>query len=157
MEPLPDQLRSKFFEFLHGEEPIKKFEQWVYATNALEEVLTDNDYLKLISLDFLNRNSKYEIEKLLQRYIDVGEYEMWKLRKLLTTVLAKEKNLPQVLSKFYNLYCDGYYFLEHLGLGCGLAVRVPPSEYSSDSWDELSDEEKSKLLNSLLPEAISEA
>lgn len=62
-----------------------------------------------------------------------------------------------MLSKFYNLYCDGYYFLEHLGLGCGLVVRVPPSEYSSDSWDELSDDEKSKLLNSLLPEAISEA
>lgn len=55
MEPLPNQLRSKFFEFLHGEEPIKKFEQWVYATDALEEVLTDNDYLKLISFRFLKQ------------------------------------------------------------------------------------------------------
>ncbi len=158
MQLLPDYIRSRFFKVLHGEEPSWDFEQWVYATNDLEKILSDEDYLNLISLDFSKQSSKYEIDKILRRYFALGEYETWKLRKLLTMVINKKGNLPQALSEFYKLYCgDGYCFLESLGLAYGLAVRVPPSGYSSNCWEELSHEEQSKLINSLLLGAIDEA
>lgn len=157
MQLLPDYIRSKFFKVLHGEEPTNDFEQWVYATNELGKMLSDEDYLNLISLDFSKQSSKYEIDKILRRYFALCEYETWKLRKLLIMVINKKGNLPQALSEFYELYCDGYCFLESLGLAYGLAVRVSPSGYSSDYWEELSHEEQSKLINSLLPGAIDEA
>ncbi|MBW4583467.1 MAG: hypothetical protein KME42_28210 [Tildeniella nuda ZEHNDER 1965/U140] len=157
-EPLlPNDLKIKIFKFLDGEECLATFEQWVYATNDLENGLTNDDYLKLISLDFSKRSSKYETDEILKRYIDAGEYETWKLRKLLMAVLEHDQNLPIALSQLYELYCDGYYFLDTLGLGYGLHIRVPPTNYSSDDWQGLSHEEQHQLLGSLLPQVISEA
>lgn len=158
VEPLlPNDLKIKLFKFLDSEECIAIFEQCVYATNDLENSLTSDDYLKLISLDFSKRSSKYEADKILKRYIDAGEYETWKLRKLLIGVLKREENLPIVLSQFYELYCNGYHFLAGLGLECGLSIRVPPIHYSSDCWHDLSHEEQHQLLSSLLSQTIAEA
>lgn len=142
---------------MSGEEPISEFEQWVYATNTLEETLGDEDYLNLISLNFAKQGSRYELIKILERHINAGEYESWKLRKLLTLFLSQEGDLPSMLCEFYELYCNGFYFLETLGLGYGLTIRVPPNGYSSEDWQELTVQEKEKLLASVLPDAIDEA
>lgn len=159
MKPLPDHLKIKFFKFLYGEESVNTFEQWVYETDDLENQLTNDDYLNLISLDFSEQNSQYEAGKILEQYIEAGDYETWKLRRLLTTVLEQAQNLPEVLSQFYTLYCKGYDFLDGIGLGCGLSIRVPLNslDYSADCWEDLSHEEKHQLLHSLLPKATAEA
>lgn len=157
MRFLPEDIKCIFYKFLDGEESLSNFEQWVYATNDLEKILNDADYLKLISLDFSKQDAKYELDKLLKSYIDISEYETWKLRKLLNMFLDKKENLAQLLSQFYELYCDGYYFLDILGLGYGLLIQVPPSKYSSEVWEGLSNYQKTELLESLLPEAMNEA
>jgi hypothetical protein len=51
---------------------------------------------------------------------------------------------------FYDLYCKGYYFLDNLGLGYGLAVEVPYSQ--ADSWEELTPEQQQTLLNDFYPD-----
>ncbi len=142
---------------MSDEEPVREFEWWFYDTNILEKILGDEDYFNLISLDFAKRGSRYELIKILERHINAGEYETWKLRKLLTLFLSQEGDLPLILCEFYELYCDGFYFLDTLGLGYGLAIRVPPHGYSSEYWQELADEEKERLLGSILPDAIDEA
>lgn len=155
MRRLPDDIKLKFFRFLNGEESVREFEQWVYVTNALEDSLGDA-YFDLISLDFAKQDSQYELAKLLERHIDRGECATWKLRKLLNLFLSQEGDLPLLLSEFYELYCDGFYFLDALGLGYGLAIKSP-QEYRSGVWQKLTDEEKTRLLNALLPDAIDEA
>jgi hypothetical protein len=157
MKLLPNEVKIKFFRFLSNEEPIGEFEQWVYATNTLEESLGNEDYFNLISLDFSKRGSRYELIKILERHIDLGEYETWKLRNLLSLFLSQKGDLPMILCEFYELYCNGFYFLDTLGLGYGLAITVPSSSYSSESWQELADEEKEELLSSILPDALKEA
>lgn len=157
LNSLSEDIKVKFFRFINGEELISEFEQWVYDTNALEEILGGEDYFNLISLDFTKRGSQYELIKILERHIDAGEYETWKLRKLLTLFLSQEGDLPLMLCEFYELYCDGFHFLETLGLNYGLAILVPPHGYSSESWQALTDEEQKRLLDSILPDAISEA
>lgn len=157
MEQLSEDIKIKFFRFISGEESTSGFEQWVYDTNALEEILGDEDYFNLISLDFARRSSRYELIKILERHINAGEYETWKLRRLLTLFLSQEGDLPLMLCEFYELYCDGFYFLDTLGLGYGLAIRVPPHGYSSEYWQELNNEEKNRLLGSILPDAVDEA
>lgn len=158
MQPLPNLIKNKFFRFLNGEESINDFEQWVYGTDSLERLLGNEDYLYLISLDFSKRDSKYEIEEILRRYINLGEYETWKLKNLLVSFIKKEEHPLQILCEFYKLYCHGHYFLESLGLEYGLSAKVPPGhEHSSGSWKELSDEEQSELIDSLVPGAMREA
>ena len=69
--------------------------------------------------------------------------------RLLEEALKRTEKLPYILMEFYDLYCHGYTFLNDLGLGYGLMCEVPsPSRYSADSWDELKDSEKKKLLDS---------
>lgn len=157
MEPLPNDSKIRLFHLLNGEEPIREFEQWVYDTNALEEILGDEDYFNLISLDFSRQGSRYELIKILERHIDAGEYKTWKLRKLLNLFLSQKGDLPMMLCEFYELYCDGYYFLDVLGLDYGLTIRVPPLGCSSEYWQELTDKEKGTLLCSILLDAVDEA
>jgi dimeric dUTPase (all-alpha-NTP-PPase superfamily) len=157
MKDLPVFVKHKFFEFLHGDLSITDFETWVYATDYLEQLLDDESYLGLISADFLQKDSKYEIEKILRPYIDFSEYETWKIKYLLNSLINKKGDPLELLWEFYNLYCNGFHFLNSLGLGYGMATRIPPDGYSSDSWEELSTEEQSKLMDSLFPGAIYEA
>ncbi|MGL5080262.1 MAG: hypothetical protein ACRC8A_02125 [Microcoleaceae cyanobacterium] len=157
MQQLPEDIEIRFFRFMYGEEPISEFEQWVYATSTLEETLGDEDYFNLISLDFAKRGSQYKLIKILERHIDAGEYETWKLKNLLNLFLSQKGDLPLMLCEFYELYCDRFSFLDTLGLGYGLAIRVPPNGYSSEYWQELTDKEKESLLDSILPDAIDEA
>lgn len=157
MKLLPNDIKIKFFRFISGEEPIREFEQWVYLTGGLEEILGHQDYLNLISLNFLKQSSKYELIKILERHFNAGEYETWKLKKLLNLFISKQGDLPSILCEFYELYCDGFYFLDILGLDYGLVIKVPPNGYSSEYWQELTDKEKERLLNDILPGAIKEA
>jgi hypothetical protein len=157
MTVLPDFVKYKFFEFLYGDLSITDFETWVYANSDLEHLLDKESYFCLISTNFLQKDVKYEIWKILNSYIDLAEYETWKIKYLLNSLIHKKGDSLELLWKFYELYCHGFHFLNSLGLGYGMAAKVPPSEYSSDSWEGLSVEEQSNLMNSLLPGAIYEA
>lgn len=142
MQHLIDEVTLKLFRFLNGEEPVIEFERWVYDTKALENILGGEDYFNLISLDFSKQCSRYELIKILERHIDVGKYQTWKLRKLLKLFLSQKGNLSLMLCKFYELYCDGFYFLDVLGLDYGLAIIVPPCGYSSEYWQQLTSEKR---------------
>ena len=157
MKPLPDHIRIRIYEFLDGSVSLDELEQWVYATSELEAIFSRDDYVELLSLNYRKTGSKYEVQKLFKQYIDEGEWETWKLRKLLNAVVDRHGDLHEVFLGFYDLYCDGYSFLDNLGLGYGLSVEVPPNQYSSDSWEKLTDEEKTKLLASFFPGALNEA
>ncbi|MCA1991300.1 MAG: hypothetical protein LDL41_04520 [Coleofasciculus sp. S288] len=152
-----NDLKLKFFTFLNGEESISTFEEWLYATPDLEAVLSSDDYLLLISLDFSETGICSKIEELIKQYVDVAEYETWRLRKLLNKVIDRDSKFPEILSEFYELYCHGYGFLDSLGLSYGLPIRVPPQGYSADTWEELSKTEQNYLLDSLSEGAIDEA
>jgi len=49
---------------------------------------------------------------------------------------------------FYDSYCNGYSFLDNLGLGYGLAIEVPSQ---ADSWNKLTSEQQENLLTSFYP------
>ena len=146
---LPTDIKKTFFETLHGDISVLEFEQWLYADRQLECILTLEDYLDLISYGYKGDRVKYGLYKLLEKHIDKGEYEKWKLIRLLHKALRRDKDLPQILMTFYDLYCKGYDFLDNLGLGYGLAVKVPYSQ--ADSWNELTAVQQLNLINSFYP------
>jgi hypothetical protein len=146
---LPVDIKEIFFETLYGDKSVLEFEQWLYAEKRLESLLKAEDYLDLISYGYKGNRVKYGLYKLLEKHIDKGEYEKWKMLRRLRKALQRDKELPQILMTFYDLYCKGYNFLDNLGLGYGLAVEVPYSQ--ADSWGELTPEQQETLLNSFYP------
>lgn len=146
----PADIRQVFFETLFGDKTVLEFENWLYADKNLENILRPEDYLELISLGYKSSTAKYDLAELLERLIDKGEYETWRLLNMLTKALQRSRELPHLLMSFYDLYCKGYSFLDNLGLGYGLAVEVPYSQ--ADYWDELSADQQQKLLASFYPQ-----
>jgi hypothetical protein len=146
---LPTDIKEIFFETLYGDKSVLDFEQWLYADERLETILAPEDYLDLISYGYKGDRVKYGLYRLLEKHIHKGEYEKWKLIKLLRKALKRDNDLPQILRRFYDLYCKGYDFLDDLGLGYGLAVEVPTQ---ANSWGELTAEQQQNLLDSFYPE-----
>jgi hypothetical protein len=115
---LPAEIKLKVFALLCGKVSIVEFEQWVYQQSTdLEAAFGEASYLALVSSDFSKRDIRYQLAHLLKLHIDVCEYETWRLRGLLKNFLRQEGDSQQLLQEFYELYCQGLYFLEVLGLG----------------------------------------
>ena len=148
MLTLPDSIKITLFKVLDGDFAIEDFEEWVYSDAELESALTADSYLDLISLDYKKSGAKYELFKLIGELIDSGEYEMYKLLKLVKNTMQKDEKLPYYLMEFYHLYCDGYDFLREIGLNYGLSVDVPPN---ADSWADLTSDQQQELLASFSP------
>ena len=76
---------------------------------------------------------------------------------LLEKALQRTEELPEVLIRFYDLYCDGYGFLQDLGLGYGLACQCPQAmNYEAETWEDLQDFEKTKIINRFYPQIDSD-
>ena len=149
MKGLPASIKQTFFGMMSGLIPIEDFEQWVYTNEELEIALSDDAYLALVSLNYKKSGAKYELFKLLQSITSVSEYETLKLTRLLNAAKIRDIKLPGTLAQFYDLYCDGYYFLRKLGLGLGLSMYVLPAPYKVEHRSELKESELKALVNSI--------
>ena len=147
---LPVEIHETFLDTLSGDKTILEFEEWLYTDKTLEFLLTGDDYLELISFGYKALNPKYDLFEILKKHVDLGELEKRRIKKLLVKVLNKDEELSDVLIIFYDLYCDGYGFLQNLGLNYGLTIECPFPK--ADTWDELSIDEHQELLNSFYPE-----
>ena len=147
---LPTDITAIFYQTLIGEKSLLDFEEWVYSEKKLESILTSEDYIDLISFDYKDNRSKVDINKFLFNHIDKGDFEKWKLLKLLYRALKRDHELPEILRSFYKLYCKGYNFLGNLGESYGLTIQVPYPE--TKNWEALSTAEQREILNSFYPQ-----
>ncbi len=144
------------FKLIAREVEINEFEQWVYSEKSLEDLLNSEEYLSLISLSYKQPSSLYEAEKILKRYIDVGKYYDWYLRRVLQKIIEHQNDVHKYIEQCYDMYCDGYSFLDNLGLGYGLAITVPPFNYNAGTWDKLELSEQKKLVEGFYPDVVNE-
>ncbi len=151
MTNLPQDIKAQFFKMMEDKISILDFEQWVYDTKELESVLSSDDYFELISLNYKKSGAKYELLKVIERNVDLGEFETVKLLKLLKEAQLKNEKLPDILEQLYDLYCDGFYFLDDLGLGFGLHIAAPDIGNYDKDWNELTQLEKNTILNKISP------
>lgn len=152
-----DDVKTSIFRILSDDLSASELEQWVYADKNLESLLGQDDYLNLISLDYRSTGSIYEAKKILEECIDISEYEAWRVSKILKAIVNRSPDVHMYIEQCYDLYCHGYGFLDNLGLGYGLSVACPPTEYSTDYWDQLSASEQLELINELYPGVANEA
>ncbi|KAA3640755.1 MAG: hypothetical protein DWP95_08140 [Proteobacteria bacterium] len=145
------------YKLIAREIEINKFEQWVYSEKDLECFLSPDEYMDLISLNYKQSSSIYDAEKILKPHINIGKYYDWHLRRVLQKVIEHPSDAHKYIEQCYAMYCDGYDFLDNLGLGYGLTVTFPPSIYSADSWDRLKSSEQKRLIDGFYPGVREEA
>ncbi|MEI6602596.1 MAG: hypothetical protein WCL54_03820 [Clostridia bacterium] len=144
------------YDLYYGDLEINKFEKWVYESSKLESLISSDQYLELISLNYQSRDIKHQIEKILKNHIDYGYLEKKRIIEQLNKSLQSREALPQILQWFYYMYCHGYYFLFDIGIGYGLTCVVPPSKYKVETWEELNQEEKDQIIESFYPQIESD-
>ncbi len=149
--PLPTEQEDTVFLYFIGEKTSREFENYVYSATELEQFVGANDYLKLISIDFEANSAKYEVEKILNNHLDPNRFIELTLRSILNRIVDRSKCTAGDILETYYLYCDGYEFLNGLGLKFGLAVAAP-EQSSSYEWDGLSEQKQHIILDNFYPE-----
>ncbi len=145
MNKLPLDIQIQFFKVYNNEISIIDFETWLYSKKELEQLLDNDTYIDLITLNFRNKYIKHEIGKIIDSFLDFGKFEERKLRKVLIDLIERTDDFAKSLIDTYDLYCSGYTFFENLGLGYGLT-------FSEDFWDyrvwkKLTSRQKEKRIN----------
>lgn len=155
MNRLPIDIQIEFFKLLNDEVTTDHFEQWVYRTKELENYFSQADYLEFISLNFKSRHVIHEMKKIIDKYLDYGEFEKRKIDKVLNDLISKTDDFAKSLIATYDLYCDGYGFLDNIGLGYGLTFANDFYEFTD--WTNLSPEQKSERIEAIYDGVKSEA
>ena len=126
MSNLSPRHKLKFFDFLISDEDVDEIETYIKTDDDLESELRPDDYIELLTFDFKDKDARLGLEDFLfQRIISEGEFETWKITKLLRTFINEPSQTKELLDEFYHLYItynrkgeftNGYRFLGHLGL-----------------------------------------
>ena len=150
-------LELAIYKLKNSEVGLEEFEKWVYEEKSLEDLLPPDEYLELISLGYKTASDLYKAEKILFKIVNVEKYYEWNLRRILEKVINRTNESAKYIQLCYQFYCDGYDFLDNLGLGYGLSITVPSSNYKADEWDGLTSSEQKKLIDSMYPAVADEA
>lgn len=148
---LPPDIHQIFLNVLLGGMTIRAFEQWVYADQRLENLLTDEDYLDLIAYGYQSGDAQYGLYNLLSKHIDKAAFETRRIHQMLTKAKRGDRELPEILLTFYELYRKGYSFLADLGIDYGLRIAAPDVNNYKDDWADLSPQEQHTILSSFYP------
>lgn len=150
MNKFPTDIQIEFFELFNGELSIEKFEQWVYEKRELETYFGSSEYIDFISLNFKSRHIIHEMKKIVDKYLNYGMFEKWKIDKILNDLITKNDDFAKSLIVTYDLYCKGYGFLGNIALGYGLTFANDFYEFTN--WTKLSPEEKNKRIDAIYDE-----
>lgn len=123
-----------FFKLVSHEIELLEFEKWVYSESKLEEILSSDDYLELISINYKTPSGLYEAEKVLSNYFSMGKYYEWNIRNILQKITDKPNDVHKYIEQCYDLYCYGFDFMDNLGMGYGLGLTCP--DYYNEKVDD---------------------
>jgi len=87
------------------------------------------------------------MKKIVDKYLDFGEFEKRKIDKVLNDLVNKNDDFAKSLIASYNLYCDGYGFLDNIGLGYGLTFANDFFEFTD--WTKLPTDEKNRRVEAI--------
>lgn len=156
---MSEGIKEYIFRLIDDEVTRDELENWSYTATGLEDLLGAK-YIDLISLDYTSEGVVIEAKNLLSTHIDQGEYLDWHLRKNLNAILQRPENVHINIYHLYDLYCQGFEFLQALALDFCIYIGYPAGKISVSSrlvWADLSARQKDDLVNSLYPEIIEHA
>ncbi len=109
MTTVSDNYKIEFYKFLNGDKSIEDLENFIYAQPDLELQLGNETYFSLIDLNFKDKYDKAKLPDLIKnRVIEEGQFETWKLKRILNDFLTQPEQIDLNLDKIYHLYCGVY-------------------------------------------------
>lgn len=109
MKTVSDKNKIEFYKFLNGDKSVEDLENFIYSQPDLEQQLDSETYLNLIKLNFKDKYDKAKLQDLIKnRIIEEGQFETWKLKRILNDFLTQSEKTDFNLYKIYHLYCGVY-------------------------------------------------
>ena len=148
------QTAEKSYQLLSKHLSVADFEQWVYNTPEIETVLSEDDYLALISLNYKSSAAFYELQQLLSPYVNWAGVRRQQLVAILQTIVRHETadETLVALSETYNWYCRGYSFLQDIAFSF-LSADHNFDWHLQGEWNKETEGDKHKYLARFYPEA----
>lgn len=143
MKKLPQHIENQLFKFLNKEISIADFEQWVYATDELESVLSEDNYLDLIAFNFTQKNAFDELYEVLIELINFPKFETYRIIYLLDLIIGKDDLWTKAVKDLYNECIESYEFLDVFG---GLDEMIENYYIYGNSIDDFFIESKDKAI-----------
>ncbi|MCW7490886.1 hypothetical protein [Leptospira meyeri] len=156
MNALSKKSKEIQYNFLNGNYTLKDIEPFLFESKEIESNFDYNDYIDLLSINFNKNENRYNAITLIEKNINMKEYETWRINRIFNNIIEKGDNYSDSIELLYNLYCKGYYFLEKLGLKYGLVLSYPKEHNFNKNIAELSKKEQKNLSDKLYPEIITE-
>lgn len=155
MNKLPLDIQIQFFKVYNNEISVADFEKWLYSKKELEQLLDNDTYIDLISLNYKDRHAMHEMGKIIDPFLDFGKFEERKLKKILTDLIDRTDDFVKSLIDTYELYCLGYGFFDNLGFGYGLTFSDEFWDFKE--WENLNSKQKNKRIDPIYQDVKSEA
>lgn len=109
MTTVSDNNKLEFYKFLNGDKSVEDLENFIYSQPDLEQQLDSETYLNLIELNFKDKYDKAKLpELIITRIIEEGQFETWKLKRILNDFLTQPEKIDLNLDKIYHLYYGVY-------------------------------------------------
>jgi hypothetical protein len=150
MHKLSEITKHTFFQFLNRDLLINDFEQWVYKSSHMLEIELGSEFhLNLISFNYHQKDNFHQLDAILKSLINIKEFDIWRIKELLTNIIDNKIDLVLATRKLRQLYLDTGENLIPIKLGIGyesVLDDVPiPSEYIQ--WQPEALEQKLKKIN----------
>ena len=109
MTTLSENNKIEFYKFLNGDKSVEELECFIYSQSDLEQQLDSETYLNLVELNFKDKYGKAKLTDIIKnRIIEEGQFETWKLKRILNDFLIQPEKTDTNLDKIYHLY-RGFY------------------------------------------------
>ena len=138
MEPSYTHVWREFDRFLAREVPLDEFESWVYQSPELASVMSSDEYLTLIELDYRSPHALHEADKLVQAIYEAhrpGQLPQDRAERLARGMLAGEINITAGARALALLYHEDHEWIPiaFVGIASELDDMPMPREYPL--WD----------------------
>jgi hypothetical protein len=140
MNKLPVTSQNTVFAFMCDVMDPTEFKESVAADRNFMTYLGAAQYQWLIESSFEAQEQKIEILDKLSKHKELCRYESYRIRLVLHALIHKTDKFIEALYQSYELYADGYFFLETVGVQHGLSFSN--TYFNFYEWEKLPEAEK---------------
>lgn len=145
------QFPIPIYQWLLQEMTTVDFKRMVYEDHSLRAYLGEDNYWELASMySFHTESAVQRAREWFLDKIDLADFELYKLKRLLSSIQQKDENAYENLQASYRYRNDGYWFLEKIAMNTAILISKYPSP-------NLTDEQKAEVLEKSYPAAALEA
>lgn len=155
MNKLPLSSHKLVFPFLTGRMSYDTFVKQLSSDYDVQQQLGPSITCQLKTLSNVDHCESQQAMHLLAPLLPMESFERYRVVSVLQDLISKSNRFIESLYDSYDLYADGYFFMETVGVQHGLTFSNTYFDYYE--WEKLSDAEKKASVDRIYPSVKMEA